>query len=288
MPKEELCATCIDFSIDKVVKSMANMKPSLLLQHDYVKEFISNIKTFKKKIPKHYDTKLKLDLGSKHGNKKLLYWAANSKQSFNPVIVNAKKAYDNFENHGIVQTDENGYVVIPFRCPQLYRSKDMDSDEDKVLFRHLHFVFSNENKDGWSSQVYTKIVVCKIDYKKFKKMIDSGLFVILNACDPLEYAKDHIPNSYNLTKKSIKSMNAEELSQWLQEIVTLHYHKLNNYILQNKITIKEIPIIYYCENNKCINANQSITELMSRGYVNINQYDGGLENYRIFNPYDKT
>ena len=287
MTKKELCASCLDFSIDKIVKSMENMKPSWLSKQDYVKNFIENSNDFSEYSPKDSNVSLYLELGAKHANKKILYWAANEKTSNSPLILDAKKAYHNFENHGVAKINKRGNVTLEFRCPQPYNTQAKKESKPKTYFRHLHFVFANKESTKWEPQIYTKIVVCKFEYKKMKKMIDSGLFIIVNALPSSYYAKDHIPQSFNLFHETIKKMTISELEKWFKEVVELHYPKLNTYLKKNKLSIYELPIITYCAHNKCNASELAIEELMKKGFVNINDYNGGMKEYREINPFDK-
>ena len=44
-----ICASCLKFDINKIVKSQSQLKPSWLLKKDYVLEFISKKKSVTKK-----------------------------------------------------------------------------------------------------------------------------------------------------------------------------------------------------------------------------------------------
>lgn len=283
---KSICASCLDFSIDKVIKSREDMKPTWLSNKDYVSEFITNYNDFNLHVPKNSDVKVKLNIGKKFASKKILYWAADEKQNTSPLINEAKKAYNNFDNHGVSKVDSNGNVSFMFKCPQVYKAQ-VKGKKAKTYFRHLHFVMKNENHDEWDSQIYTKIVVCKYDFKKFMSYYKTGLYVIINALPSSYFAKDHIPNSFNLFYKDLKKMEENELNKWFLEVVKLHYPKLLKYITTKKLDIKEIPIITYCAHSKCNASELAIEELMKKGFVNINEYSGGMEYYRKHIPFDK-
>jgi rhodanese-related sulfurtransferase len=267
---------------------MESMKPSWLSKTDYVKNFIEYKNDFIIQSPNDSNVQLELELGKKHTQKKILYWAANEKLSHSPIIQDVKKAYHHFENHGVASINKNGLVKLEFKCPQLYTTHAKNKSKSKTYFRHLHFVFANKEETRWEPQIYTKIIVCKLEYKAVKKMLDTGLYVFINALPSEYYAKDHIPRSYNLFHKTIKSMSVDELQQWFREIVELHYPKLKTYLQKNRIDVYELPIVTYCANSKCNASELAIEELMKKGFVNIHEYTGGMKDYRSMNPFDKA
>ena len=94
-----VCASCLSFSIDKIVKSQPTMKPTWLDKIDYVEEFIEKVTDFKIRKQKNYDTFLDLEIKN-CANKKILYWAAESKP-FYDVFTKAKQL---LQWHGILRT----------------------------------------------------------------------------------------------------------------------------------------------------------------------------------------
>ena len=117
---------------------------------------------------------MEVDLGMKFASKKILYWAANEKNTNSPIIIDAKKAYGDFKNSGVIKTNDKGKAIFKFKCPQLYKAKRSDQPKPITFFRHLHFVV--ENNGEWLPQIYTKIVVCNKSYKESMKIYDSGTF----------------------------------------------------------------------------------------------------------------
>ncbi len=275
---DQVCASCLDFSIDKVVKSRDDMKPLWLYKENYVEQFINNTTNFSNRNPKYSDIKMDLNLNKFEG-RKILYWAATNKFSHSPIISDAKKAYHKFENSGVTSVI-NGKACFKFKCPQLYSTVAKNKSKKQTFFRHLHFVVSNKDNNKWLPQIYTKIVVCKYNFKKTIEMINSGLYVIINALPCQYYAKDHIPNSYNLFNKDIKKMSVIDLQKWFLEVVELHYPKLFTYLKNKKIDIYEIPILCYCAHDKCNASELAIEELMKKGFVNVSDYKGGIKEYR--------
>ena len=69
-----VCASCVSFSVDSIVKSQPNMKPTWLDERDYVEDFIASVDDF---CVRHgdYDVALVLEM-KKMAGRKVLYWAA--------------------------------------------------------------------------------------------------------------------------------------------------------------------------------------------------------------------
>ena len=284
MSNKGTCASCLDFDADKVVKSKESLKPTWLSKYDYVRNFIDNHNLNLKK-PTKYNVEMKLELGQGFSGKKILYWAANEKSSKSPIVEEAKKAYGKFENSGVVKVTVSGNIVLRFDCPQLYKAKQTEQSKSTTFFRHLHFVVEKEG--GWGSQIYTKVVVCKYKFKKFIEEAKYGTTVLLNALPAEYFAKDHVPNSFNLFHKTIAKMSVKELNDWFGEVIKIHYPKLATYIKNNKLEIYEVPIVAYCAHEKCNASELAIKELMKKGFVNINEYSGGIVEYRKMMPVDR-
>ena len=287
MQKIKDCASCIDFSINKIIKSSKENEPLWLSKRNYVEEFISKQDNTNIRYPEEYDTILKINIGKKYNGIKVLYWGAERKKNNVPITKYAKEAYGKFLNSGISKVSNNGDLLLKFRCPQVYKAQINKNTLPRTYYKHIHFVLFDKIKKEWGNQIYTKIVVCKHNYTETIKKINSGFYVIINSL-PCEYfAKDHIPNSYNLCYKDVNKISKKSLFEWFREIVKLHYPKLNKLLNENKIELYEIPIITYCYNEKC-NASQICLEsLMEKGFVNVDEYSGGIQDYRINMPIDK-
>ena len=283
MTNKGVCASCLDFNIDKIVKSKESLKPTWLEENDFVKMFIDN-HDFKLKSPTKYDVELKITLPSSFSGKKILYWAADPALTNSPLIKDAKTAYNKFKNSGVVKVNTNNTAIIRINCPQVYKAARNSKEEPTTYYRHMHFVV--EKHGNWDPQIYTKIIICKYNYNKFIQEYKSRTSVIINALPSEYFAKDHIPGSYNLFNKTIKSMSSQQLLDWFQEVVKIHYPKLYTYVKNNKINLYEIPIITYCAHEKCNASELAIKELMKKGFVNINEYSGGIVEYRIKHPHD--
>lgn len=280
----EICASCLEFSIDKIIKSNRDLKPKWLSEIDYVEKFIDSVENFNNDIPANANIKITVDVGKSHIGKKILYWGADEKEHNTPIVKNALPAYNNFSNHGITKVDNKGNVTFKLRCPQIYSTTAVNKSKEKTYFRHMHFVI--EGKNGWNKQIYTKIIVCKHDFKKSMTLLNNGYTVFINALPAQYYAQDHIPNSYNLFHSDIKKMSQEKLFEWFKNIIKLHYPKLHTYIKNKKIDIYEIPIVTYCAHSKCNASELALEELLKKGFVNVNEYSGGIKDYRKNKKHD--
>ena len=58
------------------------------------------------------------------------------------------------------------------------------------------------------------------------EIFNSGLCVLINALPCNYYAKEHIPNSYNLPYKDIKKMKQQELLLWFSEVIKENHSNL--------------------------------------------------------------
>jgi len=276
----KICASCLDFNFEKIVKSNDLIKPKWLIKKDHVRTFIENSNVFTNYFPEPFNVKMKINIGKKNCGKKILYWAANEKKFNDVQVKDAKTSYGDFSNSGVMSVDKNGEVLLKFNCPQIYSTIPVDGSKPKTYFRHLHFVISNEKKDKWMPQIYTKIVVCKFGYDYSMKLLKTGYSIFINALTCEYYGKDHIPNSYNLTNYQVKKMNQNEVFSWFETLVKLHYPKIYSELKAKRIQINEIPIMTYCAHDKCNASRLLLEELMKKGMVNVNEFSGGMKEYR--------
>ena len=243
MANNQICASCLDFSIDKVVKSKEDRKPTWLHKTDFVRQFINNTTDLRNRTPEKYDVVLKLNIDKRHAGKKMLYWAADKKRNSNFKIEDARKAYNNFENSGITTIDRNGHVTIKFCCPQVYRAKKSSSSKPHTYFRHLHFVVSDDKRTKWNPQIYTKIVVCKYDCAKTLDLHTKKSAILLNTLPSLYYDDEHIPGSHNLPHETIIKGDEKYLSIASASILAKHSRDL-----YMKKLHKKFPLYFWGDN----------------------------------------
>ena len=273
----KLCASCLKFDFNKTLRSSNKRKPKWLNKIDYVEEFVKkNSKNFSNKYPKKYDKIIKLYVGKQFSNRKILYWAA--KPSNKLTINGAKEAYGNFPNSGISSIDDHGFSKIKFLVPQNYKTIVKNEKDYTTFFKHIHYVISNNNNSEWVFNIYTKLFHNNYDYKKLLQKLNSKEVIVLNVLPCEYYAKDHIPNTFNLPVSQIKKMSINELNTWVSSIINLHYPKVKK-LLNNKLKLNEIPIICYCAHNKCSASKTGAELLMRKGFVNVSLYEDGMKDY---------
>ena len=273
----KLCASCLKFNFNKTLRSSNKRKPKWLNKIDYVKEFVEkNSKNFNNRQPKNYNKVIKIHIGVRFSNRKILYWAA--KPSNKLTINGAKEAYGNFSNSGVATIDENGYAKIKFLVPQNYKTIIKNEKTYTSFFKHIHYVISDNNNDAWIFKIFTKLIHNNYDYKQLLQKLNSKEAIILNVLPSEYYAKDHIPNTFNLPVSQIKKMSINELNTWFNSIIDLHYPKVKK-LLNKKLQYYEIPIICYCAHNKCSASKNGAEELMKKGFVNVSLYEDGMKDY---------
>lgn len=280
--KKRVCASCLNFNYNKTLKSSKNHKPKWLNKIDYVEKFINNYTSFSNSYPKKYNKIMKLYVGKIHANKKILYWAARPQHENNVLINDAKTAYGNFNNSGVSVVDKYGFAVIKFLIPQNYKTTIKKGKNSSTFFKHIHFVISNNN-NKWNNQIYTKLINNNYYYKDFIKKLNSKKYIILNVLPSHIYAKDHIPNTYNLPYNKISKMTINELNNYFKELIDLHYPLLKKLLNSKKLEYYELPIICYCAHNKCSASKIACEKLMKKGFVNVNLFEDGMKKYRTNN-----
>ncbi len=274
---KKLCASCLKFDFNKTLKSSNKRKPKWLNKINYVEEFVKkNANKFTSRHPKNYNKVIKIYVGEKFSNRKILYWAAKPNNKL--TINDAKEAYGNFSNNGIATIDENGYAKIKFLLPQNYRTVVKNEKDYTTFFKHIHYVISNKNNTDWIFSIFTKLFHNKYNYKQLIEKLNSKIVVVLNVLPCEYYAKDHIPNTFNLPVSKIKKMSIKELNEWFTSVIDSHYPKLKK-LLNNKLQLNEIPIISYCAHNKCTASKNGAEELMKKGFINVSLYEDGMKGY---------
>ena len=272
-----VCASCSAIDYEHPVMSSKNKKPLWLENVDYVSQFIENHKSFAIKRAPKYNQIIELNLGKNQKGKKILYWAAQPESSLR--IKDAKSAYNDFRNSGVALVNENGIAKIHIQCPQPYKTTKKKSKKEESFYRHFHFVYSDKAYTLWEKQLYTQIIICEKTYSQVIHALNDGMTVVINALPSQYYAKDHIPNSYNLFHETIQKMSQQELFEWLQYVIKYHYPKLYTYIKNKDLKLEEVPIICYCAHKNCDAGYKSIIELLNKGFIRVDDYKGGMEDY---------
>ena len=275
---KRLCASCLKFNFKKTLKVNNKHHPKWLDKINYVEKFVNNYNSFRVKSPENYTNKLTFYLDKKLAHRKILYWGAIP--NTNIIIKDAKIAYNNFSNSGVAIIDKNGYVNIKFLMPQNYKTIMKNYKNSTSFFRHIHFVISNRDNNSWNKQIYTKLVHNNYNYSNFMNLLNSKKAIVLNVLPCHIYAKEHIPNTYNLPFKNIKNMTSQEINKWLQNLIELHYPIFKKLLNLKKIESYELPIICYCAHNKCNASKIGCENLMKKGFVNVSLYEDGMKGYK--------
>ena len=272
-----VCASCTSFKLNSSIVSDPNNKPQWLNEKDFVTEFIQSVKSFDNKHQTKCDQKVELDLGKAHAHKTVLYWATTPSSSVS--IKDAKVAYANFKNHGIVTLDSYGKGLLYLQCPQVYTTKKKGSKKEESFFRHFHYVFANKSKQSWLPTLYTRLIVCKRSLQYVMNELKRNTSVIINALPSEYYAKDHIPNSYNLHYSQVKKMTEKEVHEWMKFVIEKHYPVLYGFLKKGELTIKDVPIICYCAHEKC-NASELLEkEFLKKGMHRVDSFPGGMAEF---------
>lgn len=272
-----LCAACstkTDFKKPIILSS--ELKPSWIQSINYVEQFIDKQTKMNIKKMDIYDQTLCMNFGKENANQYILYWASKpSKNELN--IVDAKTAYGNFSNHGISKINSNGDVKLYFKCPQNYHTTRKNKNESEIFYRHIHFVLNKGDK--WDKdKIYTQVLYCNVSNDVVKQHMKKGNTLLINSLPCEYYAKEHIPNSYNLHHSQVKKMSKPQLEKWFQEVIQKNYPCILDFL--KTYSIYEVPLVLYCAHEKCNASELCALELYKKGFVNIRLYEGGMKDYR--------
>ena len=192
----------------------------------------------------------------------IYFWAAK-KRNYNSIkYPYAIQGYEQFQNSGLIKTDENGKATLHLHNPELYQVKT------KVYAPHIHFTYLKPDKT-WEIEAYTISLVPKLSLSTFKKLLHNPKYIVVNSI-PLENNPDLIDGTYLLPFNSNIDIDI------FFEKIRSKKKNLN----ESSLKTKELPIIIYCQNSKCDASNQLIKRLRQLGYVNLMYFPGGIDAYR--------
>ena len=100
------------------------------------------------KVPDNFTHQIKIKVPP---NTKVVYWASEPSKKKIRYVPNPMLAYQNYENSGIVTSDDNGEVILKVRFPSEYKV----FNGMKKLPRHIHYRFCNSENPGMLSEIYT-------------------------------------------------------------------------------------------------------------------------------------
>jgi len=99
-------------------------------------------------------------------NVKVVYWAADPKDPRGINVKDVKDAYGDYENAGVVTTNNTGSATISLKCPQPYKVTHFGV-HDMELPPHLHYRYELPGTKGMLSEVYTFEVKCTKNIKGY-------------------------------------------------------------------------------------------------------------------------
>ena len=269
-----LCPSCEELHFDKPV--LNTKKADWLKEFDFVQDFISKTSLVQHKEYR-FNIKKKIYIDKKKEGRLVLFWASEPGSSY--IILNARDAYKDFKNYGVAKIDESGYITIHLRTPQNYKITS-DNGETEFFFRHFHYIISDTKNMKWiNNKVFTQLLLGYYNLTQVMEAIRSKMVIVLNSLDYKYYAIDHIPGTFSLPCSEIKKMTAEDLQDFIRDVIQINYYPIQKKIDKEHFDIKHVPIIIYCAKDSCNSSDKCAEEFTMRGFVNISTFPGGMEKY---------
>ena len=217
--------------------------------------------------------KAHLTLGKDNSNKYVFYWAANPQKDIH-TILGPKEAYGDYENHGLLKTDDKGEVILKFNPPQPYK------ENKKTNSKHIHYILESSDKT-WLP-LKTIRIIQNISLEILDEQMKLKDTIILNALPEKYYKKDKIPNSYNLPSETLEKLTGESKTRKVKNFIKSilkNYPNIENLINGNKLILEDVPIITYCAHSKCDASDKLIDHLYECKFNNTQEYKEGIEEY---------
>ena len=278
---KEICLTCKvsksmnKAELEKVIpewyKEIGNysLLPPILNNNDKYNARKTTIQPHKPSITNYI---VKIDVKEKR-NTWICYWAANYTDKYDK-IKSAKEAYDKFQNHGLVKTNESGKAVLTLNCPQPY-------SVDGITYpRHVHYCLLKKD-NFWSDNIKTMIVSCDVDFKTMKKFVHNKCHLIINVLSKQSYDRCKIPGSINIP---LLSYNKHDAIETIRNSIK-DFDKLKKFKGKR---IFEIPIVVYCKDTSCKASDKMLELLIESGFRNLLEYSEGIKGWLIKNKKDTS
>jgi hypothetical protein len=279
MPGSKKCVSCIPTNkkVASTTKKRADWKTKVNLTSIFPNDIVPNLKGIKMKVPEKANQSVEVKLGKKNANKIVLFYAAEDSPSDSCSECQISKpinAYKNFKNQGISQLDSNGNAILKMRCPMVYR------ENNTTYQSHVHIILSNSQKTEWVNKLYTQTVVCALDFKEMKKVVDSRCALVINALPFEYYVKDRIPNSVPLDHNlPLSKLNKKEVIDYLS-LMLVHNPELHKNVKSGKLDLMDIPMVTYCYNESC-EADLDLQQKLNKiGFTNVKVYTGGVVEWK--------
>ena len=197
----------------------------------------------------------------------VFYWSSR-KRDYNKLIVpDPKTAFGDYENSGLVRSNEDGILKFKIHYPQPYQ------ENGNMFPPHLQFCYKQLD-NLWSDNIYTVFFFPEISISKFKKLKDNHLAIIINA---LPIDKGEIKNTLRIPYDNLETVNIyNKIKKILKKY---HFRKIKRLIDDKRLSIKQLPIIIYCKNKECEASTILFNYLLNKGYFNLIKYPGGLDEW---------
>ncbi len=216
---------------------------------------------------------VEVEVYEKNGKKEgtwIFYWAALSNKEIE--INGPEAAYGDESNSGVTKSDKEGKAELVLNCPQPYRVEGISYP------RHVHY--TTVTKDNvWSLEVKTHVVYCHLDKEQFTKALKSKDHIIINALSEEDHNEKSIPETLNLPVGNLNKNNRGEKVQAFIEHNLKKYPDLEDLIDEDKISIKDVPIITYCADESCNASKNLANHIMNAGFSNVVEYPGGIKEW---------
>ena len=214
-----------------------------------------------------------LTLGSDNSNKHIFYWAANPQKDIHKIL-GPDEAYGDYENHGLLQCDDKGEVILKFNPPQPYK------EDSKTNPKHIHYILESSEKTWMPLKTIRIIQSISLEY--LDERIKSKDMIILNALPEKYYKKDKIPGSYNLPTESLDKYTSESKTRKVKNFIKSilkYYPKIESLVNDKHLALGDIPIVTYCAHSKCDASEKLIDHLYECKFNNTQEFKGGIEEY---------
>ena len=214
-----------------------------------------------------------LTLGSDNSDKHVFYWAANPQKDIHKIL-GPGEAYGDYENHGLLQCDDKGEVILKFNPPQPYK------ENSKTNPRHIHYLLESSEKTWLPLKTIRIIQSVSLEY--LDERIKSKDMIILNALPEKYHKKDKIPSSYNLPTESLDKYTNESKTRKVKNFIKSilkHYPKIESLVNDKHLALEDVPIVTYCAHSKCDASEKLIDHLYECKFNNTQEFKGGIEEY---------
>jgi rhodanese-related sulfurtransferase len=214
-----------------------------------------------------------INLGKKHSNALIYYFAAGSNNS----VLHGKypKSYKKSTNTGLVKLDKKGKCQVKLDCPMSYQDTNFSKTGKQTYLSHLHMLVSNKDMTQWLNKLMTQNVLCHITKNQVQNSIKNKNRLIINALSPDYFKQNAIPTSFNLPASKAKTMSIKEIKESVLTMVK-NNNELKGFIGKHNLKLTEVPITVYCYSKKCSASHDLAMELFRAGFTNVTEYKDGI------------